>query len=124
MNKKRPVNLDLTTMKFPITAIASILHRISGVILFILFPGCLYFLSAALKSEVSFERLMLRLEHPGYQFLLWVFSAALIYHALAGFRHLLMDIGLGEGLLAGRRSAIIVISATILLVGIIGVCIW
>ncbi|HEY1026500.1 MAG TPA: succinate dehydrogenase, cytochrome b556 subunit, partial [Pseudomonas sp.] len=35
MNSQRPVNLDLRTIKLPITAYTSILHRISGVILFV-----------------------------------------------------------------------------------------
>ncbi|MGL1161857.1 succinate dehydrogenase, cytochrome b556 subunit, partial [Vibrio parahaemolyticus] len=35
VNKQRPVNLDLTTIRFPVTAIASILHRVSGVITFV-----------------------------------------------------------------------------------------
>ena len=35
VKKQRPVNLDLQTIRFPITAIASILHRVSGVITFV-----------------------------------------------------------------------------------------
>ncbi|MGL5372028.1 MAG: succinate dehydrogenase, cytochrome b556 subunit, partial [Plesiomonas shigelloides] len=51
VNKQRPVNLDLKTISFPITAIASILHRVSGVITFIALGILLWLLSLSLSSE-------------------------------------------------------------------------
>ena len=124
MNKKRPINLDLSTIKFPVMAIASILHRISGVGLFILLPFILYLLSLSLKNSLSFDYLLIQLESPLYKILIWAFTTALIYHLLAGFRHLLMDIGLGESLESGRLSALIVIKVSILLTFILGIWLW
>lgn len=124
MNQKRPVNLDLATMKFPAMAIASILHRISGLVLFLLLPFMLYFLSMSLNSAETFSELHNLLASPFNKLLLWAFSAALVYHLLAGIRHLLMDLGWGEDVSAGRRSAIFVIVLAVILTIFLGIWIW
>ncbi|WP_028388221.1 succinate dehydrogenase, cytochrome b556 subunit [Legionella fairfieldensis] len=124
MNQKRPVNLDLGTMKFPAMAIASILHRISGLFLFLLLPFMLYLLSRSLNSPESFATLYLQLASPYYKFLVWIFSASLVYHLLAGIRHMVMDLGFGESLKAGRYSAIIVIFLAVVLTIFLGIWIW
>lgn len=109
MNKKRPVNLDLGSLKFPPMAIASVLHRISGVALFLLLPFMLYLFSQSVQSEASFAEMKNSLANPVYKLILWAFGSALIYHVIAGIRHLLMDMGFGEHLSTGRRTALIVI---------------
>ncbi|MGQ3888390.1 succinate dehydrogenase, cytochrome b556 subunit [Legionella sp. CNM-1927-20] len=124
MNKKRPVNLDLTTIKFPPMAIASILHRISGLALFLLFPIILYYLDLSLASPTSFVTLQSILAGVVAKLILWAFGAALIYHLLAGIRHLVMDAGYGEHLSSGRKSAIFVIIAAIVLTLLLGFWIW
>lgn len=124
VNHKRPVNLDLGSMTYPPMAIVSILHRISGIILFLFMPIMLYFLSLSLRSPDSFTHLQTLLACPYCKFLLWSFSAALMYHVIAGIRHMLMDTGFGEELDAGRRSAIIVIALALILAIILGVWIW
>ncbi|MCC5016298.1 MULTISPECIES: succinate dehydrogenase, cytochrome b556 subunit [Legionella] len=124
MNQKRPVNLDLATMKFPAMAIASILHRISGLVLFLLLPFMLYFLSMSLNSAETFSELHNLLASPFNKLLLWAFSAALVYHLLAGIRHLLMDLGWGEDVSAGRHSAIFVIVLAVILTIFLGIWIW
>ena len=124
MNNKRPVNLDLGSLKYPPMAIASILHRISGLVLFLLLPVMLYFLQCSLVSKESFDELQATLTSPYYRLLLWIFSVALIYHVLAGIRHLLMDIGVGEQLGVGRQSANIVIILAIICTIFLGIWIW
>ncbi len=124
MRRERPVNLDLTSLKFPSTAIASILHRVSGVALFVLTPVMLYWLHLSLASEVSFSALCAELETPLWKVTLWVFSTALVYHALAGVRHMIMDMGWGETLPFARKSAVIVIVLALLSAACLGVCIW
>ena len=124
MNHKRPVNLNLATMKYPSMAIASILHRISGLVLFILMPVMLYFLSKSLVSAESYEQLQISLNRTCCKWLLWAFSSALIYHVLAGIRHMIMDFGLGEHLAAARRSANLVIILAIILAIFLGIWIW
>lgn len=124
MNHQRPVNLDLGSLKFPPMAIASILHRISGLVLFLLLPIMMYFLSVSLQSSVSFDNLQTLLTNVYCKVILWAFTAALVYHVLAGFRHVFMDLGFGEHLVTARRSAIILIALAIVLTIFLGVWIW
>lgn len=105
-------------------AIASILHRISGVILFLFLPVLLFILSISLQSEEGFAQMKSMLAYPGYQFVLWAFSSALVYHVLAGFRHILMDMGVGEQLSSGRRSAVVVIVLGVIATIFLGIWIW
>ena len=125
MNQQRPVNLDLGSIKFPPMAIASILHRMSGMILFLCLPIMLYFLQQSLASEASFLHLKnLIMTCAWHKCVIWAFSAAWLYHLLAGIRHLLMDIGVGETLDAARRSALIVIGLSVFGSLIMGACLW
>jgi succinate dehydrogenase / fumarate reductase, cytochrome b subunit len=124
VNKKRPINLDLSTFKYPPMAIASILHRISGLVLFLLLPLMLYFLHRSLGGAEAFANLQLTLASPYSKVLLWAFASALIYHLLAGIRHLLMDMDIGEHLEQARRSAVLVIALSVILIILLGVWIW
>lgn len=124
MKAKRPVNLDLTTIKFPPTAIASILHRISGVIIFILLPLLLWMLQVSLKSQESFDMLRDLLASPLLTLLVWGILAALIYHILAGIRHLLMDMHIGDTYKTSRKTAIAVIALSIIGFIVVGVLLW
>jgi succinate dehydrogenase / fumarate reductase cytochrome b subunit len=124
VNQKKPVNLELGTMKFPAMAIVSILHRMSGLILFLLLPFMLCFLSMSLNSAETFAELHNVLASPFNKFLLWAFSAALVYHLLAGVRHLFMDLGFGEDVKAGRHSAVSVIVLSVILTIFLGIWIW
>jgi succinate dehydrogenase / fumarate reductase, cytochrome b subunit len=124
VNKKRPVNLDLSSLKFPPMAIASILHRISGVLLFVLLPFMLFILSQSLQSAEAFAQMKIMIDNPFYKLVLWAFSAALAYHVLAGIRHLLMDMGFGEHLDTGRHTAILVIVLAVISTILLGIWIW
>jgi len=124
VKKKRPVNLDLNSLKYPPMAIASILHRISGVALFVLLPVMLMILSKSLQSEKLFAQTKLMFMRPCYKIILWSFCVALIYHLLAGIRHLLIDMGYGDRLQSARLSAIFVIISTVILTIFLGILIW
>jgi succinate dehydrogenase / fumarate reductase cytochrome b subunit len=92
--------------------------------MFLLLPLIIYFLSLSLKSAESFAQLQTILAGPFYKLILWVFSAAVIYHLLAGIRHMIMDLGYGESICAGRRTAIFVISLAVILTIFLGIWIW
>ena len=119
----RPVNLDLTTVKFPLPAITSILHRISGVGLFLGIGVVLYFLQLSLESEAGFERVLELLRATPVKLTIWLILAGLLYHLIAGIKHLLMDWGLGEsreGALRGAQvTLVLAIVAAILSWGLI-----
>lgn len=111
--KKRPINLNLFVIHFPITAIISILHRLSGVFLFLMIPILLFCLQSSLEATASREWDSILNGHLG-KGLIWLTLSALFYHLIAGLRHLIMDIGWGESLWVARISA-----KTILLLGIV-----
>jgi succinate dehydrogenase / fumarate reductase cytochrome b subunit len=119
---KRPVNLDIGSIKLPITSYVSILHRASGVVLFFAVALLLCAFDASLESEQSFDSLKQSLGSPIAQFFIWASLAALAYHFVAGIRHLIMDFGFGEDSFeSGRNSAWVVVAvAAILILSITG----
>ena len=97
--------LNLSQIRFPIGAIASIGHRISGVLLLITLPLLALALDRSLRSEAEFEALRDLVSAPGRALLLVVVVWAASHHVLAGLRHLLMDVGIGSRLDQARSSA-------------------
>ena len=102
---KSPLFLNLLKIRLPITAKASITHRISAVgVFFLIFP----FMGALLISTSSPEGFLF-IENLGSLFLFKIlfnfFVAGLTYHYIAGIRHLIMDFGYWETLKAGSISA-------------------
>jgi succinate dehydrogenase / fumarate reductase, cytochrome b subunit len=125
VKSKQPVNLDLTTIKFPLPAITSILHRISGVLLFLLLPVMLGLLGCSLHCEKSYMALQATIASSFWmKALLWVTMAAVLYHLVAGIRHLLMDVGIGETTCAAKASAVLMLIVFIVLAVIAGVWLW
>ena len=124
MNKNRPVNLDISTIHLPITAYVSILHRVSGVVLFAGVAVLLWILEASLTSEASFVELKEHFQSPLCQLVLWATLAALAYHMVAGIRHLIMDAGVGESLEGGQNGAKIAIVVAAIIIAALGVWIW
>ena len=124
VNSKRPVNLDLRTIKLPVTAYTSILHRISGVILFLGIAVLLFALDKSLSSEEGFEQVKACLTSPLATLVIWGLLSALLYHLVAGVRHLVMDAGVGETLEGGKRGSKIVIAIAVVLIVLAGVWVW
>lgn len=107
---------DLMRYKFPVTAIASILHRISGVLLFLFVPLLIATLHCSLASAVGFDKIKLALTQGWIGVLAFIFLAALIYHLIAGVKHLLMDLGLFEHKASGRIASWMVIVISLVLI--------
>lgn len=120
----RPVNLDLNTIKFPITALASISHRVTGVLLFVSSVLLVWSLDASLASEESFNQLVKLLSSTGAKVVLWAFLVIFSYHALAGIRHLIMDMGVGEDFKSGALGARILFIASALAAVAWGIVLW
>lgn len=126
-NNKRPIYLNIINIRFPITAIISILHRISGVLLFIIIGPMLWLLQLSLSSHEKFYKILnfFLKNNVFFKFLLWNISAILSYHIIAGIRQILMDIGLLQPTWAvGKLSAKIVFSLVTLLFIFSGILIW
>ncbi len=110
-----PKFLNLSQIRFPVGAIASIGHRVSGVLLLVSLPLLALALDRSLRSESEFEALRDLVSEPWRALLLVILVWAAAHHVLAGVRHLLMDIGVGSRLSQARTSA----WAAILAAGII-----
>jgi len=124
LSTERPVNLDLTTFRFPITAIASILHRVTGVVLFFGSFILLALLGLSLESEAGFADTLTLLENGFVAFIVWGVLAALAYHFVAGLKHLFMDMGYGETLESGPLFAKVSMAAAAVLIFLAGVWVW
>lgn len=124
MQKKRPVNLNLLTIKFPITAIVSILHRVSGTFLFLLIPVLLWMLAQSLTGPLQFEDFRDILSSSFIKFIVWISLVALLYHLAAGIRHLVMDMGIAEDLPKARLGAKVVMVVTVILGLLAGIWLW
>ncbi|MCV6590504.1 MAG: succinate dehydrogenase, cytochrome b556 subunit [Marinobacterium sp.] len=125
MNKKRPVNLDLRTIKQPLPAITSILHRVTGVALFFGAVFMLYLLEMSLESQQSFDAAAAMMADSFFAKLIaWGLVSALLYHFFAGVKHLVMDMGHCEELESGRMAAKATLIASGVACLIAGVWIW
>lgn len=125
VKKQRPVNLDLQTIEFPVTAIASILHRVSGVITFIAVGILLWLLGISLSSPEGFQYASELMTGFFAKFILWGILTALAYHICGGIRHMLMDFGfMDETLAVGNASAKIAFVITVVLSILAGVLVW
>ena len=124
VNDKRPVNLDLTTIKFPVTAIASIVHRVTGVAIFVALPILLWMLDRSLASPEGFASVKEMMAAPLAKLVVWGILAVILYHLVAGVRHLIMDTGIGETLEGGRRGAFIVFGVSAVLILFVGGWVW
>ena len=124
VNDKRPVNLDLTTIKFPVPALASISHRIAGVALFVAVPILLWMLDRSLASPESFAEMKQLLDSWFAKVVLFGILAAIAYHFVAGIKHLIMDWGIGGTLEGGRRFATASFIVAAVLIVLAGVWVW
>ena len=121
---KRPVNLDIGTIALPITAIASILHRASGAFIFFAVAILLALLGQSLSGPEGFAAAQECLNSFIGKLLVWGTLAGIIYHSVAGVKHLVMDAGIGETMEGGIRGAQLVFVVSAVLIVIAGLWIW
>lgn len=124
VNKNRPVNLDLTTIKLPVAAIASITHRIAGIVIFFALPILLWMLDRSLASSESFDSLLTTMQNPLFKLMLWGIVAALIYHLIAGIKHFVLDFGWGYALDQSSVATKVQLGSAVVLILLAGVWIW
>jgi succinate dehydrogenase / fumarate reductase cytochrome b subunit len=125
MVKPRPVYLNLVQIRLPLPGIVSILHRISGVALFLFgIPLLLAGVGASLASPESYAALKSTLAHPLPKLVLVGLAWAYLHHLCAGVRYLLLDLHKGIALPAARRSSVIVLVVSLALTAIVGARLW
>jgi len=124
VSDNRPVNLDLSQFSFPLPAITSVIHRATGLILFVGVAFVLWAFQESLSGEESFNAMKSVMQGFLAKLILWGILSALLYHLVAGTKHLLMDMGIGETLEGGKLGAKITLVVSIVLILITGVWIW
>ena len=123
----RPINVglaDMLSLKWPVTAIASIAHRIAGGILFVGVALMLFALEMSLSSEAGFESLKEMISRPLGKLITWTLLSALAYHLVAGVKHLIMDLGFGETLDGGIFLARLTLIFSAILIVIAGIWVY
>lgn len=122
--RKRPKNLNLLTIRLPINAVVSILHRISGMVLFLVLPFLLWAMRASLQSVDSYAMLAHVLQHWVFKLILIGFAWAFSHHFFAGLRHLGQDVHWMSTLQKARFSSRLVLVFSALSVLVFAVLIW
>ncbi|MCH6583823.1 MAG: succinate dehydrogenase, cytochrome b556 subunit [Gammaproteobacteria bacterium] len=93
--KKRPVYLNLLKIRLPIGGVASIAHRITGVLLVLLLPVAIYLLALSLESLAGFHKVVSFLTSVSGRIIVLVSVWLFAQHFFSGIRHLLLDINIG-----------------------------
>lgn len=121
MKKKdnRPKFLNLFKIRLPITGIASINHRLSGLILFLAIPASLYLFQLSLTSSDGFTEMLTYLSSPIIKLALILLTWSFVHHLFAGFRFLLIDQNIGISLSVARKTAWFVVFASVIVTLII-----
>ena len=122
--KSRPVFLEIPNIRLPIPGIVSILHRISGVILFVMLPVLLYLVSGTLSRESAFEPYRAIVSNPLVKLILIGVLWAYLHHLLAGVRFLFLDAHKGLELNTARNTAKLAFTAALVLTVILGALLW
>lgn len=124
MNKNRPVYLDLRLIKLPLPGFVSVLHRVSGLLLFLALPLLLRMLQDSLLSIETYTQLAAMLRHPLSKLVLTGLLWAFLHHCCAGIRFLAIDMHIGAGLAQARASSKWVLSVSLGLTLLIGIWLW
>ncbi|HAF55446.1 MAG TPA: succinate dehydrogenase, cytochrome b556 subunit [Thauera sp.] len=124
VRKQRPKYLALNEIRQPLPAIVSILHRISGVGIFLMLPFLLYLLDRSLGSPETFETFAAVVDNWFIKLVLFGLLWAYLHHFCAGIRFLLLDMHKGVDLEPARKSSKIVLAVSLALTVIIGVTLW
>lgn len=125
MIKQRPKNLNLFKIRLPVTGLVSILHRLSGVLLFLLVPAILWTFERSLTSDSQFQGLFsVSYYNPILKLILLFFLWGFFHHFFAGVRHLFLDIHWGISLPQSRLTAKIVMILSLLITFLLGIFLW
>ncbi|MBI5658253.1 MAG: succinate dehydrogenase, cytochrome b556 subunit [Nitrosomonadales bacterium] len=124
MNRNRPVHMELSKIRLPLPGLVSILHRISGLLLFLAFPLLLMMLQSSLRSIETYTLLAGLLRHPLSRLSLLVLAWAALHHICSGIRCLLIDLDFGGRLAQARASSMWVIAVSLALTALVGARLW
>ena len=124
LKKKRPVYIDLVRIRLPLPGFVSILHRISGILLFLLAFWLLALLDRSLASPEGFAQVRETIAQPFAKLVLLVAGWAFLHHFCAGIRYLLIDMHIGVDLPTARASSWAVLAVSLVLTLAVGAWLW
>jgi len=101
----RPVFLNLLQIRLPVSALGSIVHRLSGLLMVLALPALVWLLARSLEGPEGFAAVRALFTGPAGRLLLSLAAWALLYHLLAGIRLMLIDLEIGVERPAYRYSA-------------------
>lgn len=107
-HKKRPKNLNLLSVRFPMSAVMSVGHRAAGVLLFLSLPYFIYIFQLSLTNETGFMQATALLQSPLVKMFCLITIWALAHHFIAGIRYFLLDIDIGIEKKWAQKTAILV----------------
>ncbi|MDQ1363063.1 MAG: succinate dehydrogenase / fumarate reductase, cytochrome b subunit [Pseudomonadota bacterium] len=110
----RPFFLNLLKIRLPVPGVVSIMHRISGVFMFVAIPLVIYIFELSLRDAAGFAQVADWLAQPLVRLVVLLLIWALLHHLFAGIRFLLTDFDIGLGKEQSRMSAWAVIAAEVL----------
>ena len=121
VKKKRPVWYNLNLLDLPLPGLVSILHRISGALLFLLIFVLLYLLDASLASQERFDVARAFVSHPLAKLVLLGLLWAFLHHLCAGIRYLFLDLDKGVDRGTAKKTSVVVIAVSLALTVILGI---
>jgi len=124
MDKEHPKHLALHLIQLPLPGFVSILHRVSGLLLFLALPLLLLMLQYSLRSIETYTQLMAILAHPLAKLLLLGLLWAFLHHFCAGLRYLAIDLDYGVKLAQARASSKAVLAVSLVLTVLLGAKLW
>jgi succinate dehydrogenase / fumarate reductase cytochrome b subunit len=124
MAKARPKYLNLFLIRQPIPAIVSIMHRVSGAVLFLLLWIILWGLDRSLASPESFDQLKATIDQPLVKLVLLALLWAYLHHTFAGIRHLALDLQIGTALPKVRAMSVAALVLGLGLTIAVGAALW
>jgi len=124
MSRPRPKYLNLFQIRLPVPGLVSILHRMSGAVLFLLLPLLLVLFELSLDSAQTFARFKVVFSHWAIKLILIGVVWAYLHHLCAGIRHLALDLDYGTELAAARASSWAVLALSVVLTLAVGAMIW
>ena len=124
MPRKRPVYLNLFKIRLPLPGVVSIMHRVSGALLFLLLPLLLYVLQLSLASEQGFAAVQGWFRLPLVKLFLIGTIWGYLHHFCMGLRYLALDFDIGVDLPQARFSSKLVLVVSIGATLLIGVWLW
>jgi succinate dehydrogenase / fumarate reductase cytochrome b subunit len=120
LKKNRPLWYNLSLLNLPLPGVVSILHRISGALLFLFAAWLLYLLDATLASPERYAAIKATLVHPLARLVLLGLLWAFLHHLCAGVRYLFLDIHKGVDLPTARLTSGLVLGVSFALTAVLG----